>query len=351
MQQKIKDWLDRELPFVVYRKPNENERIGWFQQNDELRTAVELNASCFVFAPFHDDEKTVFLKDDCVLAYDDSDIVLDDVPSESTIENAIATADEDFHIQLVRLGINAIQKGCFKKVVLSRKEEVVVNRENYIVYFNRFLTKYPTAFVYWFYHPKVGMWMGASPEQLLKITNGVMQTVALAATQLNLDNNQGVNWTDKEQKEQQIVTDFIVESIAPFTKFLKVSQPYTHKAGALLHIKTDVEAQLIDPELTYKVTAALHPTPALCGYPKEAARKFILENERYDREYYGGYLGEWYCGGSNSKNCDLFVNLRCMKLVGAKAYLFLGGGVNADSVPIQEYRETVNKSKTVKSIL
>lgn len=349
MEQKIKEWIAKQQPFVVYRKPGEQTRIGWFQQNDQLQVVSVPDSTCFVFAPFKGEEKVVLLKDECELVYDDSEIIVDFSKKPIALENPLT--DKAFHLQLVQAGIDAIHQGCFQKVVLSRKEEVEVFPEDYQIYFNRFLKKYPTAFVYWFYHPKIGIWMGATPEQLLKITNGVLQTVALAATQVYAGEEIAVTWGEKEQQEQQIVTDFIVESIAPFTNQLTLTKPYTFKAGSLLHIKTDITAQLTDWDCAYKVTEALHPTPALCGYPKEAARTFIVENEGYERAYYGGYLGEWNFGGTDAKNCDLFVNLRCMKIEGNKASLFLGGGINADSVPEKEYGETVNKSKTVKSIL
>src|SRR5690606_22338184 len=228
-----------------------------------------------------------------------------------------------------------------EKVVLSRCEEITVKENDYLVYFQRFIKKYPTAFVYWFYHPKVGMWMGATPEQLVKINNTNVKTVALAGTQVDkeIDLNQ-VIWGEKEQQEQQVVTDFILDSLRPFSKKIRQTQPFTHRAGSLLHIKTDIEAELSDEKNAFEVVKSLHPTPALCGFPKNIAKDFIISNESYNREYYGGFLGEWkFDCGTKSSNSDLFVNLRCMKIVNNKAYLFLGGGINKNSNPEGEYYE------------
>lgn len=351
MTEKIKEWLQEKRPFVVYRKPNETVRFGWFQKNDDLHTTTVLEQSCFVFAPFSGTEKVVFYPEHCLLIKDDSDFEVSFSEKDMMLENPLV--NKAFHIQLVQKGIEAIQLGTMEKVVLSRKEEVIIDQLLYETYYQRFLEKYPTAFVYWFYHPKIGMWMGATPEQLVKIKNNTVKTVALAATQVDKGMDlKKVVWGEKEQKEQQIVTDFIIQSLKPFSKEIHQVQPFTHRAGSLLHIKTDIEAELSDEKNAYDVVETLHPTPALCGFPKENAKDFILNNEGYNREFYGGFLGEWEFNNLDyADTSDLFVNLRCMKIDDSKGYLFLGGGINKDSNPEGEYYETVNKSKTVKSIL
>ena len=92
----------------------------------------------------------------------------------------------------------------------------------------------------------------------------------------------------------------------------------------------------------------MHPTPAVCGFPKDAARKFILENEDYDRAYYSGFLGELNWDDST----DLFVNLRCLQVVdGQKVILYVGGGITAESDPKKEWLETVHKAQTMKMVL
>lgn len=343
--------LSKNYPFVIYRKPNDTTRFGWFQNENHLNKVTELTKSCFVFAPFSNDEKVVFYPDECQLVQEDQDFNVDFSEKEESLENA--NVDKSFHILLVSKGIKAIENGSVEKVVLSRKEEVLINENSYEIYFKRFLKKYHTAFVYWFYHPEIGMWMGATPEQLVKIEHNKVQSVALAGTMVDsgFDLNDVV-WGEKERNEQQIVTQFIVDGLKPFSEQVKVSKPYTTKAGSLLHIKTDIQAELSNNENAFKVVEALHPTPALCGFPKREAQHFIIANEGYNREYYGGYLGEWKFNNLDySENTNLFVNLRCMKIEKSKAYLFLGGGVNKDSNPENEYYETVNKSKTVKSIL
>jgi isochorismate synthase len=81
--------------------------------------------------------------------------------------------------------------------------------------------------------------------------------------------------------------------------------------------------------------------------------KTIEDNEEYDREYYSGFLGEFNIDLKTFKTqkSDLFVNLRCMKIDEKMVHLYIGCGVTADSIPENEYIETVNKSMTIKKIL
>jgi isochorismate synthase len=97
----------------------------------------------------------------------------------------------------------------------------------------------------------------------------------------------------------------------------------------------------------------LHPTPAVCGLPKENAKQFILENEGYERKFYSGFLGELNLNTILNKvvDSDLFVNLRCMEIERHKVHLYIGCGITKDSNPEKEYIETANKAMTMKQIL
>ena len=97
----------------------------------------------------------------------------------------------------------------------------------------------------------------------------------------------------------------------------------------------------------------LHPTPAVCGFSREIAREFIIENENYNRSFYTGFLGELNLQNFNKdkKKSALFVNLRCMKIENNKVSIFVGGGITKGSNAEKEWQETVFKSKTMKYVL
>ena len=87
--------------------------------------------------------------------------------------------------------------------------------------------------------------------------------------------------------------------------------------------------------------------------PREKAKAFILRNEGYDREYYSGYLGELNIDLATfrTQHTDLYVNLRCMKIVDKTAQIFVGCGITKESNPKAEYEETVNKAMTMKKCI
>lgn len=347
---KVKVQQQQQLPFVLYCKPNSDRIVGLFQQNDRLYFLENFKETGFVFAPFDGDAIPY-------IPQKYSDVLVEKVTISDFYFEAIITNSKDEQAKktfegLVQKGVEAIENNQFQKVVLSRKELVDLIDYDLDTVFKKLIYNYPTAFNYCFYHPKIGIWFGATPEQFLKLNQKSMQTVALAGTQVAGISDK-MNWNEKEKVEQQLVTDFITSGLVGKVNKLVVSSPYSVKAGNLWHIKTDITATLKSKKAIAEIMIALHPTAAVCGLPKEAAKAFILENEEYDREYYSGFLGELNIDFATfrTQQTDLFVNLRCMKIVGKSAELFVGCGITKDSIPADEYNETVNKSMTMRRVL
>ena len=347
--EKIKEQFNKQMPFVAYCKPNSEKIIALFQKDATL-FELDAVASGFAFVSF--DAKKRYL-----IPESQSDIYFETVSVSDFIYPKKSAFVLDIHAKnnfqnLVEKAVREIEIGTFEKVVLSRKELIDLTNFDLELVFNRLISNYKTAFNYCFFHPKVGFWMGASPEQFLKIEDNSLKTVALAGTQLNTG-LEAVKWTNKEVSEQQIVSDFIVKNLEKFSDKVTKSEPYNFQAGALIHIKTDIEAVISTDTDIEKVIHLLHPTPAVCGFPKEISKQFILNNEGYDREFYAGFLGEWNKDFLTFKEekSDLFVNLRCMKIEHNQAQLFVGCGINKGSNPEKEFTETVNKSQTMKKVL
>jgi isochorismate synthase len=348
--QKVTIHQEKQLPFAVFCKPNSERIVGLFQNNDQLYFINDFTETGFVFAPFSGNQIPYIPQNDSeiyVSKLNASDFYLTNLTELPIDEKAKA----DFE-SLVKNGVEAIQSGSFEKVVLSRKEEVVVPDFDLEMVFKKLVANYPSAFKYVFFHPTIGLWMGAIPEQFLKVNNNEIQTVALAGTQVYAGNEKVV-WGEKEKKEQQFVTDFIADSLKEFAAEVVVSETYTTRAGNLLHIKSDIKAKLSETENIKDCIAALHPTPAVCGLPKKKAQDFIFQNEGYDRAYYSGFLGELNVDLATFKtgHSDLFVNLRCMKIKKNTAEIYVGCGITSDSNPEMEFTETVNKSMTMKKVI
>lgn len=347
---KVKVQLENQLPFVLYAKPNADRMIGLFQTDDSLHFLKDFGEKGFVFAPF-DGDLIPYIPQAESEVYVENIKKTDFLIAPNPIIEADKAAKTDFEA-LVAAGVDAIGQGAFEKVVLSRKTMVAVPSFELETVFNKLVTFYPTAFKYCFFHPKIGMWAGASPEQFLKINQESIRTVALAGTQA-VTESKDIVWQEKEIKEQQLVTDFIIQSLADKVSELTVSSPYSVQAGNLWHIKTDIAATIGSDSNLEEIIKALHPTSAVCGLPKAAAKDFILQNESYDRSYYSGFLGELNIDLATfrTEQSDLFVNLRCMKINDKQVELFIGCGITRDSVPEAEFIETVNKSMTMRKVL
>ncbi|MDD5151780.1 MAG: chorismate-binding protein [Flavobacterium sp.] len=342
--EKAKEQFGQNLPFVIYKKPNEVNIIGLFQKNDTLFSVNDFAEKGFVFASF-DGSQIVFIPEN------KSEIV-NAICNDNKFEFKEKTADFPNELDknnfenLVSKGIQAIKNNEFKKVVLSRKESIDLVNFDFVDAFEKLIQLYSSTFVYCFFHPKVGIWLGATPEQLLKVKNNHFETIALAGTQKEEVSNE-VIWHSKEKEEQQFVTDYIVEKLKKVASEVSISKPYSVKAGSIWHIKTDISGQLNSDSSLQEVVKLLHPTPAVCGLPKEKAKVFILENENYDRTFYTGFLGEL----NIEDQTDLFVNLRCMEIEDSQAHLFMGCGITKDSIPEKEWEESINKSATMKKVL
>ena len=348
LKDKLQDQYSKKLPFVCYRKPKQQTLEAYFCASNRLVYSDAFTEEGFVFAPFDDRQQAVvFLKQEseCIQG------VLE-FSSEEAEKNYFETEhyDASIHQELVSKGVQSIQRGEFQKVVLSRKEKVQLSSFVFLDVFSRMLNFYPNAFVYVWFHPKVGLWMGATPERLVSLEKNQFVTMALAGTQL-FQGEENPAWGDKEKLEHQYVVDYIVSQIQDPTNGIilnqfEVSDTYTSKAGNLLHLKADIRGEIGDFNLK-ELLQTLHPTPAVCGLPKEEAKEFILQNEDYDRSFYTGFLGEM----NVDQKTELFVNLRCAEFQDSQAIIYVGGGVTGDSIPEKEWAETQAKTKTIKKAL
>ncbi|WP_111682885.1 chorismate-binding protein [Winogradskyella tangerina] len=359
-----KQYTDK-LPFVVYSRPINSIIKCWLQDDAELHTTENFTESGFVFSPFDLSQKSVLLPEaNCDhFTLEVSNINIEEDFKPTTIDNT----DAQFHLDLVSKGITAIKDGDLDKVVLSRKVDISSKTDHPITVFKRLFNTYKKAMVYCWYHPKVGLWLGATPELLFKVEGNRLTMISLAGTKPYSTRNQ-IAWTEKEYEEQQIVTDYIVDQISSYTHQVNTTEVETVRAGNLLHLKTYIIGLIKEGCSLRSIIEALHPTPAVCGFPKAPAKDFILNNEGYDRQYYTGFLGELNLKQTKTRNTNrrnvennayglvrtysnFYVNLRCMQITNDKESIYVGGGITKDSNPEKEWEETVNKTKTILNVL
>ncbi len=318
---------------AIYRMPNEQDFYSLTSQNE-----LEINStskSCFFFSDFENgiiySLKNPEIKKNTWINFDFQH-------NSSEIE-----ISKEAYIKKIEVVTQRIKAGEFKKVVFSRIKNIEKSADfNLEKTFKDLCYNYPKAFIYCVSSEETGTWMGASPELLIEQKQETYSTVSLAGTRI-----EGINWTDKEKEEQQVVTDYILNKIAPYSTSTKVSEPFDLNTGTVIHLKSKIEFKLNENNTIWDLVSFLHPTPAVCGIPSEKAKQFIKELEPQNRKLYTGFIGPM---GINNHS-SLFVNLRCMQVCKESISLYLGGGIMANSDPENEWIETENKAKTLLKVL
>jgi isochorismate synthase len=339
----------QKLPFAIYSLPNENQ-VHCITQDSAFVTLDENSpipsAPGFIMHPFIRDNDTpiYFIRQENKFSFLTKDVTKQELSSDYKFDlpvtNNIETGQEE-HCKKAELAVKAIQAKEFEKVVLSRVLSTDIAGRSPINAFVQMFEKYSSAFVSLVYIPGKLLWLTASPELLVSLNKEEVSTVALAGTK-----KAGAgNWTEKEKKEQDLVANYMLKTLAKYGSHIIIDATKEAEAGDIVHLKTTFTAKLESG--LWDLVMDLHPTPAVCGVPKDKAMKFILDTELHKRKYYSGFLGPCNIDGET----NLFVNLRCAELSNNKADLFIGGGITIDSVPQAEWDETVLKANTLLSVL
>ncbi len=354
--------LEKRLVFSIYRLPGQREISLVVQKDQQLKALSCLdNVSAevgFLIAPFskNSSDKIYLIRPDFIFR---ETLTSEQVKNLSSIQSPVFNgaghiSPEETHnseyLHQIKKTIEEIKKGEYDKVVLSRVKIIPGAFLGHLSTIFELLCKsYPNAFVY-LSRFKDHCWIGASPEPLICARENELFTVSLAGTRPYSESNMDFsNWNHKELVEQEYVTKNILNVLEEYEiKEYQVKGPYTKRAGELIHLRTDFSFHYseVGDRLNLLINA-LHPTSAICGMPKEKSLGFIKGMEKHNREYYAGYLGPV---GIDDR-LQLFVNLRCMKVLENELALFIGGGITDESVPEDEWEETEIKADTLLSVV
>ncbi|MCD8194519.1 MAG: isochorismate synthase [Tannerellaceae bacterium] len=351
-EEHISDYIDsligQDRTFAIYRIPGEQTPRMVMQASGSasfLYAIESLNGkNGYVIAPFHISERYPI-----VLIRPDEEICLEKLPAgkRQTVAGDIPgqlTGGQDAYTKRFRQFLRPLDERQLDKLVLSRT--VTLRKEKDFSPATAFLAacrRYIRSYVYLCHTPQTGTWLGSTPEILLSGAQGTWQTVALAGTQKIRNEQLPGHWNRKNRQEQEMVAHYIEQRLLSAGLTPERSAPYTVRAGELAHLKTEFTFHLPDTGRLGTILQLLHPTPAVCGLPKEMAYNFILEHEGYERKYYSGFIGRLNPGGSS----ELYVNLRCMEILPEELVLYAGGGLLASSSLEEEWQETEDKLQTM----
>jgi menaquinone-specific isochorismate synthase len=239
-----------------------------------------------------------------------------------------------------------------RKVVLAREVVVTADRPfDVTAVLARLRAGYPGCHVF-----SVDGFLGASPELLVSRQGDVVRSHPMAGTAPRggdpaADARLAARLlaSTKNREEHQITIDMVHDTLLPWCSYVDYeAEPSVVAVANVQHLATLVEGRLSEPAPSVtELVAALHPTPAVCGDPRDEALAFIEANERLDRRRYTGTVG-WVDGRGNG---SWAVSVRCAEVDGAVARVCAGNGIVADSDPETELAETRLKLQVLLSAL
>lgn len=252
--------------------------------------------------------------------------------------------------------LRRIRAGNLEKVVLARR--VTVERgapiDSERVY-ARLCALNRNAYVYRFDLPEDAplsptVLLGASPELILGSRKRKIHSLPLAGSTPRgadaLSDQEAADALLKSRKdlaEHRYVVQSVAEVFRRFADEVEVPpEPQLVPTTVIWHLGTPITGILREGTSPIELVYALHPTPAVGGWPREVARQTIAELEGFDRGFYAGVVG-WMDAEGNG---EWVLVLRGGIVKGSVATAFAGAGIVANSDPEKEYAETVTKLRT-----
>ena len=237
------------------------------------------------------------------------------------------------------------------KTVLSRIIKAKFDKARFVDNAEAFFDLNPDAFclLMQIYPGKIRLM--ASPELLLEVKGEKIRTMALAGTRTLSDNN--IGWDEKNIKEQEIVSSYIIDELKSMSLPIIETKTYTKKSNNVEHICTSIVSSLVNKygqAVTYsQVLDAISPTPAVCGYPVKESKERIAIYETHDRDFYSGYTEV----AKSSAEVSIYVNLRCAEfdMTSGSFAVYVGSGITNQSCPEEELKETYLKAYPILRIM
>jgi len=252
----------------------------------------------------------------------------------------------------VAQALRRIAEGEFQKIVLARALDVTAAAPLHpLRMLNGLRERFPDCHAFSMANGRGQSFIGASPERLVRVSKGLLATEALAGS---IRRGAGASedaalgaallHSEKDLREQQLVVDAIGRRLAALGLApAHAPTPVLRRLANVQHLSTPIHAELRGGVRLLDAVAALHPTPAVGGTPREAAVARIRELEGFPRGLYAGAIG-WLNARDGG---EFFVGLRSALVEGPRARVYAGAGIVAGSTPEKEFAETELKFKAM----
>ncbi|WP_438482871.1 isochorismate synthase [Oleiharenicola lentus] len=272
-------------------------------------------------------------------------------PSEQKPARLAVREAGDYRAAVAR-GLAQIESGKFTKIVLARAKEISADQALHpLQMLNGLRQRFPDCYAFSLANGKGQSFIGASPERLVRVSKGVLETEALAGSirrgsSASEDSALAATLlrSEKDLREHQFVLEAITTRLTMLgLKPEFAAHPGLRRLANVQHLHTPIRAALGDSVRLLQALAWLHPTPAVGGAPQSDAVPHIRGLEGFSRGLYAGAIGWVNSRGGG----EFFVGLRSALVDGATARLYAGAGIVAGSTPEKEFAETELKFKAM----
>ena len=258
-------------------------------------------------------------------------------------------------LSMVKKAKNYIKIGDIFQVVLSQRFETKLSKKPLEIYKKLRITN-PSPFMFFFNFEDFQI-IGASPEILVRLRNNKITVRPIAGTRPRGKNSKEDNFyakdllkDKKELSEHLMLLDLGRNDAGKVSKIntVKVTESFIiEKYSHVMHIVSNVIGIYNKRYSKFKSLLAGFPAGTVSGAPKIRAMEIIDELETTKRKVYAGGIGYFSANGE----FDTCIALRTAISKNDKFYVQAGAGIVADSNPIKEYEETVNKAKALLNAL
>ena len=265
--------------------------------------------------------------------------------------NIKSNTSKSSFLNMVKKAKNFIKIGDIFQVVLSQRFEAKLSKDPIDIYKKLRVTN-PSPFMFFFNFPDFQI-IGASPEILVRLRDNKITVRPIAGTRPRGKNYAQDKFYEKdllndkkELSEHLMLLDLGRNDAGKVSKIntVKVTESFTiEKYSHVMHIVSNVTGVYNNKYSKFKSLLAGFPAGTVSGAPKIRAMEIIDQLEKTKRKVYAGGIGYFSANGE----FDTCIALRTAMVKNKKFYVQAGAGIVADSVPLKEYEETVNKAKAL----
>ena len=251
----------------------------------------------------------------------------------------------------VRKAKHYIREGDIFQVVLSKRFDFDF-KGDLLRFYSELRKLNPSPYMYFLDFGKTNI-VGSSPEMLVRVENGVVETFPIAGTRPRTDNKlqnkklkQELLADPKERAEHIMLVDLARNDVGRVSKFGTVSVPEFMKVKEFSHVQhivSQVTGKLTEGLDCFDAMRSIFPAGTVSGAPKIRAMEIIEELETERRGPYAGAVGYFSFNG----NMDSAITIRTLVAHGNKASIQAGAGIVADSDPRTEWFETEHKARAL----